>query len=235
MKYALAALAVFVTLCPRGWPQGASPISEESLTYDVNWPSGLSLGEVQLKAAKVAGPEGSGEKWNLEFTLDAAVPGFVVADRYRSSTTAELCSVQFDKQLSRGGKTAKEQTRFDQPAGSATRETSGGGSSQLRIGACAKDALAFLYYLRRELSQGRLPPPQTVYFGAPYQLRLEFAGRQRLAVGGQQFEADRIRASLKGAASETTFEIFFAQDPTRRPLLIRAPLPLGTFSMELSP
>jgi len=74
-----------------------------------------------------------------------------------------------------------------------------------------------------------------VYFGGPYQLRLEFAGRQRLVVGDQQVEADRITASLKGPASEITFEMFFAQDRARRPLLIRVPLALGTFSMELAP
>jgi hypothetical protein len=235
MKHALVALALFVSLCPRAYAQGAGPMNNEALTYNVNWPSGLSLGEAQLKAARTPGSEGAAERWDLQFALDAAVPGFAVTDRYRSSATSELCSLQFDKEVARGKKTAKEQTKFDQEAGSATRETSGGGSSELRTSPCARDALAFLYYLRRELSQGRLPPPQTVYFGGPYQLRLEFSGRQRLTVGDQQLEADRITATLKGAASETTFEMFFAQDRARRPLLIRVPLPLGTFSMELAP
>jgi len=235
MKHALVALALFVSLCPRASAQAAGPMTEETLTYNVNWPSGLSLGEAQLKAARAAGPQGAGEGWDLQLSLDAAIPGFTVTDRYRSSATTELCSIEFDKKIAHGKKTASEQTKFDQEAGSATRETSGGGSSQLRTTPCARDALAFLYYLRRELSQGRLPPPQTVYFGGPYQLRLEFSGRQRLTVGDQQVEADRITASLKGAASETTFEMFFAQDRARRPLLIRVPMPLGTFSMELAP
>lgn len=230
MKRAAMALVAFAMLSPRAGAQ----VSEESLTFNVNWPSGLSLGEVQLKAVKVDGGEG-GTGWKLEFNLDAAVPGFAVADRYSSQTTSEFCSLQFDKQVSHGGKSGKEQTKFDQQAGSATRETAGGGSSQMQIGPCARDALAALYHLRRELSQGRLPPPQTVYFGATYQLRLEFAGRQRLTIGAEQFEADRIRATLKGPASETTFEMFFAQDSPRRPLLMRAPTPLGVFSMELTP
>ena len=76
---------------------------------------------------------------------------------------------------------------------------------------------------------------QTVFFGGPYQLRLEFAGRQRLTIAGQQFDADRITGSVKGKASETPFELFFAQDKARRPLLLRVPLALGTFSMELVP
>ena len=230
MKQAALALVAFAMLSPPGRAQ----VSEESLTYNVNWPSGLSLGEVQLKAAKIAGGEG-GTGWSFDFSLDAAVPGFAVADRYSSLTTGEFCSIQFDKQLSHGGKSGKEQTKFDQQAGSATRETAGGGSSKLQTGSCARDALAALYHLRRELSQGRLPPPQTVYFGSPYQLRLEFSGRQRLTIGGEQFEADRLRATLKGPASETTIEMFFAQDSSRRPLLMRAPTPLGVFSMELAP
>ena len=240
MRYAALVLLLFVALAVRLRAQDGAPPSGESLVYNVNWPSGLSLGEIQLKAAEVDGTEvdgteGSGERWNLEFTLDAAIPGFTVADRYRSLTTSEFCSIQFDKQVSHGKKTGREQTRFDPQAGSATRQTVDGGSSRLQTGTCARDALAFLYHLRRELAQGRLPPPQTVYFGAPYQVRLEFAGRQRLTIGDEQLEADRIRATLKGPASETVFEMFFAQDSTRRPVLIRAPLPLGLFSMELAP
>ena len=233
MRYAALVLLLFVALAVRLRAQDGAPPSGESLVYNVNWPSGLSLGEIQLKAAEVDGTEvdgteGSGERWNLEFTLDAAIPGFTVADRYRSLTTSEFCSIQFDKQVSHGKKTGREQTRFDPQAGSATRQTVDGGSSRLQTGTCARDALAFLYHLRRELAQGRLPPPQTVYFGAPYQVRFH----KRLA---GVFEADRIRATLKGPASETVFEMFFAQDSTRRPVLIRAPLPLGLFSMELAP
>jgi len=224
-----------LALCAPAWPQANPVLAEESLTYNVNWPSGLSLGEVQLKAAKAVAGEGSGAGWNLEFVLDAAVPGFTVADRYSSAASAELCSVRFGKEVSRNGRTASEQTRFGQAAGTATRETLGGGSSTFSIGPCARDALAFLYHLRSELSQGRLPPPQTVYFGAAYQVRLEFAGRQRVTAGDQQFEADRITASVKGAASQISFEMFFAQDRTRRPLLVSIPLSLGVFAMELVP
>ena len=235
MRKVVAALAVWASFASEAWAQAAAPMSDETLTYNVNWPSGLSLGEAQLKASRAKDAAGGGEYWNLEFALDAAVPGFLVADRYRSSATAALCSLLFDKEVAHGNKSGKEQTRFDQESGTATRETVGGGSSKLQTAACSRDALSFLYHLRSELSQGRLPPPQIVYFGGPYQLRLAFSGRQRLTLGDQRIEADRITGSLKGAASETTFEIFFAQDRSRRPLLVRFPLSLGTFSMELAP
>jgi hypothetical protein len=43
-----------------------------------------------------------------------------------------------------------------------------------------------------------------------------------------------VLATLKGPASEITFEMFFARDAARTPLVIRVPLTLGTFSMELA-
>jgi hypothetical protein len=53
-------------------------------------------------------------------------------------------------------------------------------------------------------------------------------------VGDQRTDADRIQISAKGKASDTAFEIFFALDAARTPLLIRLPLAMGTFSMELA-
>ena len=121
-------------------------------------------------------------------------------------------------------------------AGTATRQTkAGGGKSELQIPSCAKDALAYLYFARRELMQGRLPAAQAVYVGGAYQLRLEYGGRQKLKVGDQMVDVDRITVSAKGPASDISFEIFLSLDPARRPVLIRVPLPLGSFSMELVP
>ena len=161
------------------------------------------------------------------------MPGFTVTDRYRSDASADFCSVEFQRTSSHGPKKSDEKTTFDQPAGTATRQTNGGGKSELKTPSCGKDALAFLYYVRRELSQGRMPAPQTVFFGAAYEVRLAFAGTQSIRVGEKQVEADRVTASVKGAASEISFEVFFLKDAARTPALVRVPLALGTFSMEL--
>ncbi len=201
----------------------------EKLRYAVNWPSGLSLGEAELEAAR------DGELWRFSFVLEAAVPGFSIADRYSSAAGPDLCTVEFEKRISHGKQSAIERTTFQQASGAARRETIGGGSSEFSITACAKDALAFLFYLRRELAEGRLPPPQTVFFGAPYQLSMEYGGRQKMVAGEQSFDCDRITARAKGPASETTFEMFFAREPQRRPVMFRLSLPLGSFSMELIP
>jgi hypothetical protein len=203
----------------------------ESLAYSVNWSSGLPVGEAHLESKKT-----TSDHFELRFTLEASIPGFEVADRYRSLATASLCSVEFEKDSRHGKKVARELTTFDRAASTATRQTlGGGGKSQFETSACAKDALTFLEYLRREVAAGRLPPTQTLYFGGPYQVRLESAGRQRLELGEETLDADRITVSAKGKVSDFTFEIFLARDSSRRPVLVRVPLPPGTLSMELVP
>jgi hypothetical protein len=154
-------------------------------------------------------------------------------DRFRSTTTADLCSIEFDKNTAHGSKKTEEKTIFDAEKQTASRETKGGGKSELKTPACAKDALAYLYFVRRELSQGRIPPSQPVFFGAEYQLRLEFAGTQTIPIGDKPVEADRIVASLKGKNADISFEVFFLKDATRTPVLVKVPFTMGTFSMEL--
>jgi hypothetical protein len=211
---------------------GAAPAQDvESLAYSVNWSSGLPVGEARLESKKT-----TSNRRELLFTLEASIPGFEVVDRYRSLATASMCSVEFEKESRHGKKVTHELTTFDQQASTATRQTlGGGGKSQLETSACARDALAFLDTLRREVGAGRVPPSQTVYFGGPYQVRLESAGRQRLEVGEEIMDVDRFTVSVKDKATDITFEIFLARDSSRRPVLVRVPLPPGTFSMELVP
>jgi hypothetical protein len=210
-------------------PQTGFPYTDESLDYTVNWPTGLSLGEAHLRAAK------SRDRWEFEFSLDAAVPGFVFSDRYRSLANADLCSIEFDKDARHGKRAAKERTVFDYHAGSATRTslTEGGGHTDIDINNCAYDGLDFVFYARRELAQGRVPQQGTVLFGAPYSVRLEYTGAQDVTINEKRRQADRVLLHLKGPASDSTVEIFFDRDPARTPLIIKAPLALGTFSMEL--
>jgi hypothetical protein len=217
----LAAMAAFGPL------HADVPVNGENLQYMINWPSGLSLGEGKIKATR------DGEQWNFELQFDAAIPGFAVADRFLSRTTPNLCSLEFQKELVHGKRKSKEKITFDQEQKIATRETVGGGKSTLSIPACAKDALAFLFHLRRELSQGRLPPAQDVYYGAAYRIKVEFGGTQKVRVGEAEEAADQILASVKGPGSEFTLEFYISKDQARVPLLVKLPLSLGTISVEL--
>jgi hypothetical protein len=204
------------------------PFTNETLHYTLSWPSGLSLGEALMTATR------NSAEWSFDLYLKGAVPGFEVADHYHATASPDLCAMAFDRQFTHGSRKSEEHIDFDPHAGVARRETVGGGKSDIAIASCARDALTFLYYARRELGQGRVPPREDVLFGAPYQVRLEYTGAQTVKVGDKKTEADRVVSTLKGPASQISFEMFFARDAARTPLIIRVPLSLGTFSLELA-
>jgi hypothetical protein len=215
----------------------------ESLHYVVNWQSGLSLGEATLSSNRALWVVGGVEKaqWIFDFDVDASVPGFAIRDHYNSAAGDEICSTKLDKTIQRGGRKSEETVTFDQSQHTVTRETQlpgigtgVGGKSDLSVGPCARDALAFLQFARQELAQGRLTPQQYVVLGNLYNVRLEFGGTETVKKFGQPIQADRIHATIKGPASEIAVDIFFAKDEVRTPVLARIPLSLGTFSVELA-
>lgn len=200
----------------------------ESLRYSINWASGLSLGEASLRADK------GKDAWDFEVTMDASIPGFALRDDYRAAATLDLCSLELDKTFTHGTKRADEKITFDQQNHTATRQTqNGGGKTDVSIPTCAKDALTFMQFARNELAQGRLAPQQAVVFGAQYNVRVEYTGPQKIKVGDQMTDADRILATIKGPTTDLTVEIFFARDAVRTPVLARIPLSLGSFTVEL--
>jgi hypothetical protein len=62
---------------------------------------------------------------------------------------------------------------------------------------------------------------------------VQFGGKQDITVSDHKIPADRLVAKLKGPASETSFEMFFSDDAAKRLLMVRVPLAIGSFSMEL--
>ncbi len=210
--------------------QTGFPFQDESLRYSINWPSGLSLGDATFSAHRTE------TGWALSASLDVGVPGFPLKDSYRSTITKDLCSLELDRDILHGTRTTREKTTFDQKEGQAKRTTllpEGGGTSDFDIGSCARDALAYVYYVREEMGQGRVAPPQTVYFGSPYSVRIDYTGPQDLTVSERQQVTDHVVVSVKGPKSDFNFEIFFARDAARTPLSIRVPVTVGTISMEL--
>jgi hypothetical protein len=183
----------------------------ESLHYNLDWPSGLSLGEASLTAQKTAAG------WDFEMSVDAAVPGFRISDRFHSVTNPQLCSLEFSREVSQGSRKAGETTKFDDAAG------------------CAQDALAYLFFLGRNLAQGTLPPPGQVFYGRSYSINVAASGQQTININGKPQIADGLTVHLAGPASKSTFEIYFARDSARTPVLARIPTSLGPISVELSP
>jgi hypothetical protein len=225
--------AFAVLLVSSATSASAPSFSNEHLRFSVNWPSGLSLGEGNLSASRSGSAQDSTGRLDMAFNLDAGIPGFSVSDQYRSAASPDYCSLEFQKKVSHGKKSADETTKFDDETQTATRETANGGKSDMKMSSCGKDALTYLYFVRRELSQGRLPPTQTVFFGSPYQIHLEFGGTLNITLGEKSVEADKILANLKGPSSDINFEVYFLKDQARTPVLVKVPLTLGTFSMEL--
>jgi uncharacterized protein DUF3108 len=206
------------------------PFQDESLHYSIRWPSGLPLGDVAFSAHR--GESG----WTFDAAVDAGVPGFAIADQYRSAATLELCSTMFDRTTSHGGRKTREKIAFDQSKRTAHRETIlpvDGGRSDMDLQSCARDALAFVYFVRQEMGQGRVAPAQQVYYGSPYSVSLRYTGEMTIKVEDKPQVTDHVAASIKGPRAEVTAEIFFARDPARTPLLVKLPLGAGTFSMEL--
>jgi hypothetical protein len=228
-KFLAAALAL-ASVCTA---QNGFPWQNETLHYSLNWQSGLSIGEATFTAHK------SDKGWEFEASANAGVPGFSIADRIRSVTAPNLCSLELERDYNHGGKKTREKTVFDQKAGSAERTTllpDGGvkpGKSTFDIPSCARDALALVYYVRLELGQGRMTPPQKVWLGPEYSVKTDYTGSQNIVVDKKQTVTDHIVVAVKGPKSDFNFEVFFARDAARTPLQIRIPLALGTFTFEL--
>lgn len=209
-------------------PLTGFPFTDEDLNFSVNWPSGLSLGESHLHARH------SGESWRFGLTLDAGVPGFAVKDTYSSVSNAAFCSSSFERKTSHGSRNTDEKETVDPGRAKAVRTSlPGGGTSEIAVPDCVRDALTFLFFARRELGQGRVPPAQSVLMGGLYPMRLDYAGAQNITVNEKPEASDKIICTVKTASSEYKFEIYFARDAARTPLLIKAPFAMGTFSMEL--
>jgi hypothetical protein len=239
MKYPFASITpcfLAVALSLVAAPVSESTLPDETLRYSVNWPTGVSLGEATLSAAsseRIVDGQAQPQRMNFRFDIDAGVPGFAVSDRFHSLASHDFCSAEFQKATSHGSKKVTDKETFDPNTGTVTRG-SGDGQSEISADTCGKDALAFLYFVRRELSQGRVPPRQTVFFGAPYEIKLESAGTESVKIGNKPVETDHLKASVSGPSSSLSFDVFFLQDKARTPVLVRVPLALGTFSMELA-
>lgn len=201
-------------------------LREEQFHYEVKWPSGLGLGEAQIRAAR------DGGRWVLEFQIEASVPGFRVVDRYKSVVDEKFCSLEFEKEFEHGSRKGKETTTFAN--GKGKRVTAGGGgTTEFETPGCARDALAYLFFVREEVGRGRIPGPQKLYFGAGYDVRIAFGGAETVRVSEAPLETDRLRVTVTTVNGKLELDLFLARDEARTPVIVRVPFAMGNFSMEL--
>jgi hypothetical protein len=231
IRFAISIFAGTLLCVGPGFAQTGFPFQNETLRYSLNWPSGLSLGEAAMTARRTE----SG--WSLDVSLDAGVPGFSIKDRYKSTVeSADLCSTFLERDISHGNKRSSERTTFNQRKRTAHRTTilpPGGGESDFDIPVCGRDALAFVYFVRREMGQGRVAPAQTVFFGSAYSIKMDYTGARNIRVGDKMEVTDHLLISGKGPKSEFSVEVHFARDAARTPLSIKIPVTVGTLSLDL--
>jgi hypothetical protein len=209
--------------------QDGFPFTDESLNYSIKYASGISLGEAHMIAKR-----DPSKGWSFNFSLDASLPKFPILDRFIAFDGLDLCSLRFDRTSEHGQRKAHEVTYFDRSRAIAVRSTKdGGGLSEIPVGLCPHDALSFLYYLRRELGQGRMPPNDVVLAGAQYRVSMVYVGEKSVERDKKPTPADQVNCTIQGPKSETHLEILFARDAARTPLVVRSPFALGTFSLEL--
>jgi hypothetical protein len=188
------------------------------------------LGEATMTAHRAE------NQWSFDVAVDAGVPGFTIRDKYRSMTEGDLCSNLLERDINHGAKKVREKTSFDQKKGTAKRATvlpENGGESSFDIPSCARDALAFAYFARREMGQGRVAPAQKVFFGSAYSVRIEYTGAMNINVGDKPAVTDHVVVSCKGPKADFSFEVFFARDAARTPLSIKIPVAVGTLTLDL--
>jgi Protein of unknown function (DUF3108) len=236
MKRLSVALLCAAALCAQTARKPAAPkltgfpFQDESLRYSIKWPSGLSLGDATFTARRV-----SETSWTLDLAIDAGVPGFNISDRYHSVTYNCFCSAELDRTVSHAGKKTAEKTTFDPQTHMAHRETvlPEGGKSDFSIPLCPRDALVYLYSARTELGQGRIAPGAQVYLGGTYSVTLRYTGEATVSVDEKPAVTDRVTISVRGPKADVSAEAYFARDAARTPLVVKLPLSMGTFSMEL--
>jgi hypothetical protein len=210
-------------------PQGF-PLADETLNYSLNFSAGIPIGKAQFTAKR-----DPNRGWNFGFSLDAdAIPKYPIIDRFNAYSGVDLCGIRFERSTQHGSRKVSEMTWFDRTRSVAVRGTrDGGGLSETPVGLCPHDALSFLYYLRREFGQGHMPPNDVVLAGAQYHVNMIYAGEKSIVQNKQTVATDQVNVTVKGPASQIRLEILFARDASRTPLLIRCPLTVGNFSLEL--
>ncbi|MCY4536505.1 MAG: DUF3108 domain-containing protein, partial [Bryobacterales bacterium] len=142
---------------------------------------------------------------------------------------------EFEKHILHGSKRANELLRFRPNVVERInlQRAEESRPSVIPVQDCARDALAFLYFLRTELAAGRIPPPSTVFFGAGYRIRLEHTQTRWLTWDGERQLTDEIRVSVRGPASEHELSAYFGRDDSRAPLLFQMQFDADRFTMRL--
>ena len=197
---------------------------QESLTYRLLWPSGLTLGEAVLRGSF------SGEELHFQFTLETGLPQYNITHSSSSVATKDgLCSLQFQGKTRWGSKDSGESIEFDQTAHLARRSRENQ-TTTASIPECARDPLAFLYYFRNQLVLGNTLDSGTFHWGSNFSLQIESAGPETVKAGGRQWTAEKYIVTYQEPNSVQSVELWISTGSTPKPVQFRVSIPLAVFT-----
>ena len=206
-------------------------VSGEKLTFNLIWPSGISLGEATLTAAR------AGAEIHLEASVVADLPQYHAGYTFTSVADDRLCSLRFRETLREGRNTRETLYEFDQTK-HTVRRTKNGQTTENAVPDCARDPLALLYHFRQQLASRQVPigtaeATGAFYLGEDYVARYEAVTPEAVKLGSKSWEGDRFMIRVQGSDGERSFEIWIRPEPSRAPVAVRVQFSLGTLSAEL--
>lgn len=213
-------------------PTSAPAFPNESLEYNITWPSGVVLGEARWTSRNIGSIQNPVQDTDL--TFDARIPGFTLINSYHSVTTGNYCLDKLTRDIEHGSTKTSESETVDPKTKTVTRKTESGGESTFAAPDCIHDALTLMFLTRRDLAAGRIPVNQSVLLGSKYDVQMTNLGPQKVKSGDRTVDADRIGCDIKGPSANLSVQIDFARDAVRTPLTISIPLAMGTFRLELA-
>lgn len=202
------------------WPEG------EKLLLEIFWPGGATMGEAVLDAKSVK------DAVFLSANVEVAMPQGTILYKFSSTATGELCSREFKRSVQRSGKSWEEMTSFDAETGKA-RVSRDGQTRELPAAKCARDPLTYLYYYRSQVAAGKKPSAETLFLAGPLPLRIAVKGKEQIKVSRIERQAERYEIIYPVAVGAGTVELWLDGSAQQKPLAVRLPLPLATFSAEL--
>ena len=210
--------------------------SGEQLDYRISWNSALTAATARMRVVEQR-PFFGRTAWHFQTRAQTVEPIrflYKLDDQFDSYTdAATLAGMQYEMYIREQNRNEDSVIRMS-PEG----EPAGDDGPTVRVPAGTRDPLGFLYSLRAMDWSRADAVKMNVYDGKKlYELRIRrLATAQPVTVPAGSYAATKLemRAFERGReVRNTLFNIWLSEDSAKRPVLIEADLPIGTFRVEL--
>lgn len=226
-----------VQAAPRAREGAAVPFaSGEQLDYRISWNSALTAATARMRVVEQR-PFYGRTAWHFQTRAQSVEPVrflYKLDDQFDSYTdAATLAGIQYEMYI-------REQNRNEDSIIRMSREgePADDDGPTVRVPEGTRDPLGFLYSLRAVDWSRSEAVKMNVYDGKKlYELRIRrLATAQAVTVPAGSYAATKLemRAFERGReVRNTLFHVWLSEDSGKRPVLIEADLPIGTFRVEL--